>query len=187
MDSIALVQRVAEQCALDQANAGRPPDAQIRDPQRLARIVCAWCNQLIRYAVWPQTGGLIENTSHGICDACSRKYMEAYMYQSMSEEKQSSVSGPFMSEDEYWHEQKRIHRIETKVEHATEQADSLAEEVKRLDAGLGEQGQATMALRDDMRQEIAALRAQVHEVAKELMALAMYVREKNKRQEEAAA
>jgi hypothetical protein len=176
MDSIAVVQRVAEQCALDQANAGVMPDAQIRDPQHLARIVCAWCNQLIRYAVWPQTGGLVEHTSHGICSVCYRKYMEAYM-------------SAFMSEEEYWAEQKRFARIESKVEGAAEKADTLADEIKRLDVGLGEQGQATMALRDDMRQGIASVQAQIHEVAKELMALAMYVREKNKCQEkqEAAA
>lgn len=176
MDAIAVVQRVAEQCALDQANAGRMPSDQIRDPRHLARIVCAWCGNLIHYAVWPQTGGLVEHTSHGICTVCYRKHMEANM-------------SAFMSEEEYWAEQKRLARIESKVEGAAEKADTLADEIKRLDAGLGEQGQATMALRDDMRQEIAALRAQVHEVAKELMALAMYVREKNKCQEkqEAAA
>ena len=93
----------------------------------------------------------------------------------------------FMSEEEYWAEQKRFARIESKVEGAAEKADTLADEIKRLDVGLGEQGQATMALRDDMRQGIASVQAQIHEVAKELMALAMYVREKNKRQEEAAA
>ena len=92
-----------------------------------------------------------------------------------------SYAGPTsLTEQEYVYEQRRLHRIETKIENATEKADTLADEIKRLDQGLGEQGQATMSLRDDMRQEIAGLRAQIHEVAKEIMGLAMYVREKNK-------
>ena len=106
--------------------------------------------------------------------------------QYMSEDKPSNTSGPFMTEEEYWADQRKRYHTGQKLERATENIADLAEEVKRLDIGLGEQAQATMALRDDMRQEIGLLRAQIHEIAKEMMALAMYVRQRDQKQEVAA-
>lgn len=73
-DAVLVVQQVALTCALDQANAGRVPQEQVRDPRRLARVLCAWCGRLLRYAVWQQPDGLQENTSHGVCDVCLAKH-----------------------------------------------------------------------------------------------------------------
>ena len=70
MNSVTVVQQIATDQALCEANAGRTPDEQVRDPRRLGRTVCAWCGRLIRYAIWQQEDGLAENTSHGICPAC---------------------------------------------------------------------------------------------------------------------
>jgi len=75
------VRQIAIDGALDEANAGRPPDLQNRDPRKLVRVVCAWCGRFMRYEVWAEVpsiateggGPLID---HGMCSECAQK-MEA--------------------------------------------------------------------------------------------------------------
>lgn len=70
----------------------------------------------------------------------------------------------YMTEEEFCFEQGRIRRIE--------------QEVKRLDAGLGEQGQAVMELRLDVRHDLDAIRGQIEKMTRDIANLAMYVRMK---------
>lgn len=129
---------VAIELALDEANAGRPPHLQDRDPGHLVRVVCAWCNNLMRYEMWPESEpgalGALKGgeplTSHGICPTCMQQ-MEVPPMASMTSE-------------EYWHEQRRLARIEEKL-------DRALEENRRLELGLAEQGQISMELRKELR------------------------------------
>ena len=79
--SINPISAIALKLALDEANAGLPPEQQTRDPQRLVHIVCAWCGKLIRYEIWPepQPGSVGGNVSHGICPECARKVEASFM------------------------------------------------------------------------------------------------------------
>ena len=78
--AVQQVQRIALDGALDEANSGRPPLSQDRDPRKLVRVVCAWCNNLMRYEMWPEADDSAEGgelrTSHGMCHRC-RQRMEA--------------------------------------------------------------------------------------------------------------
>jgi hypothetical protein len=77
---VTTVYDVAIELALDEANAGRPPHLQDRDLGHLVRVVCAWCNNLMRYEMWPEADDSAEGgelrTSHGMCHRC-RQRMEA--------------------------------------------------------------------------------------------------------------
>ena len=55
-----------------------------------------------------------------------------------------------MTQEEYWHEQRRLAHIEEKL-------DRALEENRRLDLGLAEQGQILMELRKQVRQLEAAI------------------------------
>ena len=139
---------VAIELALDEANAGRPPLLQDRDPGHLVRVVCAWCGDLLRYEVWPESEpgalGALKGgeplTSHGICPTCMQQ-MEVPPMASMTS-------------DEYWHEQRRLARIEEKL-------DRALEENRRLELGLAEQGQISMELRAQVRRLEAAIAKEV--------------------------
>ena len=139
---------VAIELALDEANAGRPPHLQDRDPGHLVRVVCAWCGDLLRYEVWPESEpgalGALKGgeplTSHGICPTCMQQ-MEVPPMASMTS-------------DEYWHEQRRLARIEEKL-------DRALEENRQLELGLAEQGQISMELRAQVRRLEAAIAKEV--------------------------
>lgn len=141
--SVQQVQRIALDGALDEANSGRPPLSQDRDPRKLVRVVCAWCGDLLRYEVWPEsepgTLGALKGgeplTSHGICPTCMQQ-MEVPPMASMTS-------------DEYWYEQRRLARIEEKL-------DRALEENRQLELGLAEQGQISMELRAQVQRLEAA-------------------------------
>jgi len=59
-----------------------------------------------------------------------------------------------MTSDEYWHEQRRLARIEEKL-------DRALEENRRLELGLAEQGQISMELRAQVRRLEAAIAKEV--------------------------
>jgi len=145
---VTTVYDVAIELALDEANAGRPPHLQDRDPGHLVRVVCAWCGDLLRYEVWPESEpgalGALKGgeplTSHGICPTCMQQ-MEVPPMASMTS-------------DEYWHEQRRLARIEEKL-------DRALEENRQLELGLAEQGQISMELRAQVRRLEAAIAKEV--------------------------
>lgn len=59
-----------------------------------------------------------------------------------------------MTSDEYWHEQRRLARIEEKL-------DRALEENRQLELGLAEQGQISMELRAQVRRLEAAIAKEV--------------------------
>lgn len=144
----AIVRGTAIENALDEANSGRPPLLQDRDAGHLVRVVCAWCNALLRYEAWPESepNSVLDEEggepliSHGICPTCMQQ-MEVPPMASMTS-------------DEYWHEQRRLARIEEKL-------DRALEENRRLELGLAEQGQISMELRAQVRRLEAAIAKEV--------------------------